>query len=83
MDIFRLRDKIITEDYARYTASFIEIADARIEAEVEKRLAAGTLWPEPLLQLNPAYASGERSASLWPKGCSILIARDFSAPMKN
>lgn len=68
MDIFRLRDKIITEDYARYTASFIEIADARIEAEVEKRLAAGTLWPEPLLQLNPAYASGGKISELVAEG---------------
>lgn len=55
MDVFELRDQIIAEDYARYTRSFIEIADRRIQAETDARLADGCLWPEPLLQLNPSY----------------------------
>lgn len=58
MDIFELRDKIVRGDYAKYTSSFIEIADDRIHKEVEEKFSAGLLWPEPLLQLNPSFASG-------------------------
>lgn len=58
MDVFELRDKIVRGDYAKYTSSFIEIADDRIHKEVEEKFAAGLLWPEPLLQLNPSFASG-------------------------
>ncbi len=58
MDVFELRDKIIRGDYARYTSSFVEINDKRIREEVESKFQAGLLWPEPLLQLNPAFASG-------------------------
>ncbi len=58
MDVFRLRDRIVCEDYASYTGSFIEIADERIRREVEENFSSGLLWPDPLLQLNPAFASG-------------------------
>lgn len=58
MDVFNLRDKIVRGDYAKYTSSFIEIADDRIHREVEEKFSAGLLWPEPLLQLNPSFASG-------------------------
>lgn len=58
MDVFELRDKIVRGDYAEYTSSFIEIADDRIHEEVKEKFAAGLLWPEPLLQLNPSFASG-------------------------
>lgn len=49
MDVFELRGRLV-EDYARYTRSFIKIADERISARVENALTAGALWPEPLLQ---------------------------------
>ena len=58
MDVFRLRDKIICEDYAKYTSSFVQIADDRIHREVEEKFRSGLLWPEPLLQLNPAFELG-------------------------
>lgn len=58
MDVFRLRDDIIRKDYAKYISSFIQIADERIQGEVEEKFAAGLLWPEPLLQLNPSFAPG-------------------------
>ena len=58
MDVFDLRDKIICGDYANYTSSFIEIADDRIHKEVEEKFTSGLLWPDPLLQLNPSFASG-------------------------
>ncbi|MDP2646071.1 MAG: DEAD/DEAH box helicase, partial [Desulfobacterales bacterium] len=57
MDVFDLRNRLV-EDYARYTLSFIKIADARISTMVETQLGAGAFWPEPLLQLNPTFLPG-------------------------
>jgi hypothetical protein len=57
MDVFDLRNRLIS-DYARYTRSFIKIADPRIDAKVRADLAAGAFWPEPLLQLNPTFKPG-------------------------
>jgi very-short-patch-repair endonuclease len=57
MDVFDLRGRLV-EDYARYTRSFIKIADERIKARVDGALDGGQLWPEPLLQLNPTFLPG-------------------------
>ena len=54
MDVFALRHRLV-EDYARYTRSFIKIADPRIKTKVDDALDEGALWPEPLLQLNPTF----------------------------
>jgi hypothetical protein len=60
MDVFDLRGRLV-EDYARYTRSFIKIADPRIDGKVQNALTAGALWPEPLLQLNPTFLPGGTS----------------------
>jgi len=57
MDVFDLRNRLV-EDYARYTRSFIKIADPRIDAKVTHALEDGALWPDPLLQLNPTFQPG-------------------------
>ena len=57
MDVFRLRERII-KDYSKYIGSFIEIYDDRIREIVQQELKDGLLWPDPLLQLNPAFAWG-------------------------
>ncbi len=57
MDVFDLRSRLV-EDYARYTRSFIKIADTRVKAMVDGALEDGALWPEPLLQLNPTFLPG-------------------------
>lgn len=57
MDVFDLRNRLV-DDYARYTRSFIKIANERIHAMVDQALEAGALWPEPLLQLNPTFQPG-------------------------
>jgi ATP-dependent helicase YprA (DUF1998 family) len=57
MDIFDLRGRLV-DDYARYTRSFIKIADPQIKGKVDGALDAGHLWPEPLLQLNPTFLPG-------------------------
>lgn len=58
MDAFRLRETVVA-DYADYVQSFLAILDPRIRAFVDERLADGMLWPDPLLQLSPAYQSAE------------------------
>ena len=56
MDVL-LTHKQVVEDYASYIQSFLNIADPAIRSTVENKLAEGRLWPEPLLQFNPAYES--------------------------
>jgi len=54
MNVFETHAKII-DDYASYIQSFINIADPAIREKVDTALGKGKLWPEPLLQFNPAY----------------------------
>lgn len=54
MNVFETHERIIN-DYARYIRSFINIADDGIARKVEESLSEGRLWPQPLLQFNPAY----------------------------
>ena len=57
MNVFDLRQRLVS-DYARYTKSFIKIADPVILAKVDSELDGGAFWPEPLLQLNPTFQPG-------------------------
>jgi len=57
MNVFRLRQQVL-EDFASYVRSFQRFSDARIAELVEGALAAGHLWPEALVQLNPAFEGG-------------------------
>ncbi|MEX2376082.1 MAG: DEAD/DEAH box helicase [Dehalococcoidia bacterium] len=67
MDIFAFRDDLIG-DYADYVKSFINIRDNRIRDEVTAAFSSGKLWPQPLLQLNPAFEPGADLASLVSEG---------------
>lgn len=58
MNVFGLRDRL-AGNFAGYTRSFINIRDGRIGGVVERELGEGLLWPEPVVQLNPAFESGE------------------------
>ena len=58
MDVFDLRDQII-KNYGDYVRSFLTIKDQRIEQLVKEELERGFLWPDPLIQLNPAFETGE------------------------
>ena len=57
MDIFPFRESLIRE-YAAYVESFIQIRNEGSTSYVRESLDLGSLWPEPLLQLNPAFAPG-------------------------
>lgn len=54
MNIFTLHEQIIS-DYRSYIESFVNIEDDEICAVVKNALSDGRLWPEPLLQFNPAF----------------------------
>ncbi len=58
MNVFALRQRLV-DDYQAFITSFLTIADLRIRAHVDEALAAGLLWPDPLVQLNPAFEPGE------------------------
>ncbi|MGZ4238943.1 MAG: DEAD/DEAH box helicase [Solirubrobacteraceae bacterium] len=57
MDVFALRDRLV-KDYRHYAESFLTIKDDRIRDHVAQELDKGLLWPDPALQLNPAFESG-------------------------
>lgn len=54
MDAFKLRGEVVA-NYSDYISSFLNILDDRIKLFLDTKLAEGVLWPEPLLQLSPAY----------------------------
>jgi len=67
MDVFELRNHLV-EDYKSYVSSFIQIRDKKIRAYVDDQISSGLLWPEPLVQLNPAFQSGHYVDELADQG---------------
>lgn len=67
MDVFRLREKLVN-DYSSYTGSFIKVSDNKMSDAVQAHINAGSLWPEPLLQLNPSFESGGAVSELVREG---------------
>jgi ATP-dependent helicase YprA (DUF1998 family) len=57
VDAFAIRDQLV-RDYAEYVRSFITVRDERMRDYVDDVLDGGTLWPDPLIQLNPAFETG-------------------------
>lgn len=73
MNVFETH-KHVVDDYAKYIRSFINISDDAIAEEVENSLSEGRLWPQPLLQFNPAY---ERVGAIEEVVASGLLHADF------
>lgn len=77
MNVYQTHSKIV-KDYATYIRSFLNIADPEIRRVVEEELSKGKLWPEPLLQFNPAFemagsvADLARAGTLHPDIADIL-----------
>lgn len=67
MDVFDLRHRVI-DQYAQYVGSFVTMRDQRVREYVEQEMASGALWPQPLIQLNPAFEPGETVESLVARG---------------
>ena len=74
-DIFDLHAEIV-RDYQAYIRSFVTIADDEIRGVVDRAFARGDLWPEPLLQLNPAFEDAGDLSSLVRTG---FLHRDCEA----
>jgi Lhr-like helicase len=53
-NVFQFRDQLI-DRYSSFSRSFVHIAAADIQAEVDKQYSQGRYWPEPLVQINPNY----------------------------
>ncbi|WP_129677558.1 DEAD/DEAH box helicase [Candidatus Chloroploca sp. Khr17] len=84
MHIFELRDRLIA-DYNAYISSFFQIRNAQIRATVEAAVGDGLLWPETLIQLNPAFAPGAWIDDLVAEGvlhaeCQRIFRKDKDKP---
>lgn len=80
MNVFNFRNQII-KDYSEYVSSFITINQPRLRDFVDRCFESGSLWPDPLIQLNPTFKPGKtvdelvRSGVL-ETGCSQAFRRD-------
>ena len=74
MDVFQLRAQVVG-DYARYMSSFIELRNDRVQALVREQIS--TLWPEPLVQLNPSFEPGESMQQLVADGLLHPACREI------
>lgn len=79
MDVFALRDEVVSE-YRDYVESFINILDDRVRDFVTERLHEGELWPEAVLQLNPAYQPGLTLGELADQGAIRPETARFFGP---
>jgi ATP-dependent helicase YprA (DUF1998 family) len=76
MDVFALRDRIVS-DYRNYIESFLRIRNDRVAAFVEEQFDSGVLWPESILQLNPAYEPGPTLQELADRGEILPVTARF------
>ena len=67
MDVFKLRESIVDE-YKAYVESFVRVLDPRVSNFVQEQLASGELWPDAVLQLNPAFEPGQNLQQLADAG---------------
>lgn len=74
LDIFELRNEVVDE-YRDFVTSFVNVREPRLRAFVDEELARGRLWPEAILELNPAFARGRTLGELAREG----VIRDETA----
>lgn len=67
VDIFNIHDGIV-RSYAEYVRSFITIKDESIAQAISAELDSGKLWPDALVQFNPAYEPGDKVGALIASG---------------
>jgi hypothetical protein len=78
-DVFRLREHVVQE-YRDYVESFVHVLDPGIDEFVRQRLTEGELWPEAVLQLNPAYEPGPTLGELAASGAILAETARFFGP---
>lgn len=57
MDVFNLNQFVI-DQYKTFSRSFSKIKSPEITSKVDTLYDDKLFWPQPLLQINPHYASG-------------------------
>lgn len=82
MDVFKIRDRLIHE-YREYVGGFVAVKQEDAHKYVEEYFGSGRLWPEPLVQLNPAFEAGRwvdelvKLGALHPECETIFKRRDY------
>ena len=76
LDVFQLRESVVNE-YRDYVTSFIRVLDNRIHQYVNNRLGQGELWPEAVLQLNPAFEMDQTLGEMAANGIIMLETARF------
>jgi ATP-dependent helicase YprA (DUF1998 family) len=76
MDVFALREKVVS-DYRHYIESFVRINDEQINDFVQEKFEGGALWPDAILQLNPAYDPGPTLEELSAQGGILKATANF------
>ena len=75
--------QLTDRDYRDYVSSFITIRDDRIREKVDSWFEQGRLWPDPMVGLNPTFATGGsvddlvKDGTLHPK-CAQIFRADKS-----
>src|SRR5689334_132579 len=67
MDVFHLRDQVVDE-YQQYVKGFIPVREPRLKRFVDEYFESQKLWPEPFVQLNPAFEQGRTVDQLVASG---------------
>jgi hypothetical protein len=68
VDVFGLRETVV-EQYSDYIRTdFLHSKDPAIDRLVQESLDQGRYWPEPLVQLNPAFEPGDCVDDLVARG---------------
>jgi superfamily II DNA/RNA helicase len=79
MDVFKLREAVVDE-YRDYVESFVRVLDPKIDKFVRNKLEGGELWPDAVLQLNPAYVQDETLSELASAGTVRPETSQFFGP---
>ena len=76
LDVFQLRESVVDE-YRSYVESFVQVLDKRIDEFVSQKLEEGELWPDAVLQLNPAFEMDRRLSELADDGLILPETAQF------
>ena len=84
MDVFKLRNAVV-DDYKSFATSFTKINAQDIKKKVDHIFSDGKYWPDPYLQLNPAYEQNCNVSDLVAsgqlhQGCAEIFRDDQGTP---
>ena len=57
MDVFDLNQSVL-QQYQKFARSFTKIKSEELNKKVDTLYETNRFWPDPLIQLNPHYATG-------------------------